>query len=89
MLTISTCVILKHSGLVTVQGVELLITYMCLTIDGVWIGWLDLLHLYTQLVTKSNYSATANVQNLQITDTHKPLSSVYYSLHYPFPGNGF
>jgi hypothetical protein len=26
---------------------------------------------------------------LQITDTHRLVSSVYYSLHSPFPGNGF
>jgi hypothetical protein len=36
--------------------------------DGVWIGGLDLLtHLYTPLGTTSNYSATANLHNSQIT----------------------
>jgi hypothetical protein len=42
-------------------------------------SWLDLLITYT--ITTHDY-------NLQITDTHL-VSSVYYSLHKPFPGNGF
>jgi hypothetical protein len=38
------------------------------TIDGVWIGELDLLtHLYTPLGSTSNYGATGNLHTLQIT----------------------
>jgi hypothetical protein len=33
------------------------VTYLGWLLDGVWIGWLDLLHLYAHLVTKSNYCA--------------------------------
>jgi hypothetical protein len=29
-------------------------------LDAVWIGWLDLLHLYIQLVTISNYNTIAD-----------------------------
>jgi hypothetical protein len=37
------------------------------TIDGFWIGWLDLLRLYTQLITTSDNSATADLHTLQFT----------------------
>jgi hypothetical protein len=39
----------------------------CVTMDGVWIEWLDVLRLYTLLETKSNYSAIANHHNSQFT----------------------
>jgi hypothetical protein len=37
------------------------------TIDEVWTGWLDLLHLHTLLGTACNYSATAYLHILQFT----------------------
>jgi hypothetical protein len=45
------------------------------TKSGYWIYW-------PLTYTTLNY-------NLQITDTHRIISSVYYSLHSQFPGNGF
>jgi hypothetical protein len=46
-------------------------------------------HLYTRLVSTSNYSATANHHNSQIvTAPAKPFFSLL-CLHQPFPGNGF
>jgi hypothetical protein len=48
-------------------------------IDGVWIGeWIYWPHVH---ITQ-NYT-------LPITDTHRLVSSVHYSIHKPFPGNGF
>jgi hypothetical protein len=50
-------------------------------------GFID--HLYTRLGTTSNYSATTNLDTLQITiAAAKPFSSLL-CLHQPFPGNGF
>jgi hypothetical protein len=41
---------------------------VCVTTDGVWIGESDLVTTYTTwLVTTSNYSATADLHNSQIT----------------------
>jgi hypothetical protein len=41
---------------------------MCETVDGVWIGeWIYLLHLPHRLGTTSNYSATDNIHNSQMT----------------------
>jgi hypothetical protein len=41
---------------------------MCVTVDGVWIGWIGFIdHLYTPLGTTSNYSAIANLHNSQFT----------------------
>jgi hypothetical protein len=47
--------------------------------DGIWIGeW-----IYWQLIhTTQNYT-------VEITDTHRLVSSVYSSLQQPFPDNGF
>jgi hypothetical protein len=42
--------------------------------------WLDLLTIY-ELTTRDYI--------LHITDTNRVVSSVYYSLHQPFPCNGF
>jgi hypothetical protein len=42
-----------------------IVTCMSVTIDGFWIGFIDL--LYTRLGNTSNYSATANLYNSQIT----------------------
>jgi hypothetical protein len=42
--------------------------------------WLHLLTTHT--LTNRDYT-------LQITDPNKLMSSAYYSLHWPFPGNGF
>jgi hypothetical protein len=38
----------------------------CVTIDWVWIGEWIFDHLYTQLITTSNYSAISNLHNSQI-----------------------
>jgi hypothetical protein len=52
--------------------------------DGFWIRWLDLLHLYTQLVTTINYRAIALSTLYNLLLHHKcPQSSIVY------PGNGF
>jgi hypothetical protein len=48
-------------------------------IDGVWIGWLDLLYFYTQLVTTCIYSAIADLHTLQFTVTHTLGISVFTS----------
>jgi hypothetical protein len=44
--------------------------FRAVTIDEFWIGWLDLLHVYTQLVTTSNYSATADLHFTAHRYTH-------------------
>jgi hypothetical protein len=50
-------------------------------------GFID--HLYTSLGTTSNYSATVNLHNSQITAAlAKPFSSLL-CLNEPFLGNGF
>jgi hypothetical protein len=60
---------------------------MCVSIDGVWIGKWIYWHLYTWLETTSNYSATANLHNSQITTApDKPFPACY--LHQPLPGKG-
>jgi hypothetical protein len=41
---------------------------------GLVIGFID--HLYTQLVTTSDYSATTNLYTLQITRAHAAFSSL-------------
>jgi hypothetical protein len=46
-------------------------------------------HFNTQLVITLNYSAIANVYPLQFTRGHRLVLSVCYSLHYPYPRNGF
>jgi hypothetical protein len=51
---------------------------------GVWSGCSDLFHLYTQLVTTNNTALPLMFALLQTL-----VSSVCYSLHYPFPGNEF
>jgi hypothetical protein len=38
-------------------------------LEGVWIGWLDLLNLYTVLGTTVNYSGISNLHNSQFTKT--------------------
>jgi hypothetical protein len=48
-------------------------------LDGVWIWWLDLLHLYTQLGTTCKYSATTDLHILQFTVTHTLVFSVFTS----------
>jgi hypothetical protein len=61
--------------------------YVCgLLIDGVWIGY----WIYWPLTgrTTNNYSTIA-VSTLYSSLLHAIVSSVYYSLHWPFPGNGF
>jgi hypothetical protein len=37
------------------------------TVRGAWIGRLDLLHLYTELVTTRNYNATADLVTFLLT----------------------
>jgi hypothetical protein len=62
-----------------------IVTYICVTIDGVWIVLLDLLHSYTLKSQLQVITALPLIPAL-----HSSLvSSVYYSLDYPFPGNGF
>jgi hypothetical protein len=53
-----------------------IVTYMCyvLLLDGVLIGWLDLLHLYTQPVTTSNYNTFADFHIKDHWDTPSLLS---------------
>jgi hypothetical protein len=60
------------------------------TLDAVWIGeWICWSLVYTPLGTTSNYSATANLQNSQITTAPaKPFPSLL-CLQQPFPSNGF
>jgi hypothetical protein len=48
------------------------------TIDGVWIGWLDLLtHYANQRRTYKQWSAIADLHNLQFTVTHAKRFSVF------------
>jgi hypothetical protein len=77
--------IIKERNLLTPEFIGLNVYKYChvfrsVTIDGVWIGELDLLtHLYTPLETTSNYSAIANLFTLQITTaTAKPFSSLLF-----------
>jgi hypothetical protein len=49
-----------------------------------WMIWFDT--FYTPLRTTRCYKATTNLHISQFTAA---MSSVYYSLHCPFPGNGF
>jgi hypothetical protein len=51
--------------------------HVYVTIDGVWIGFIAL--IYTQVVTTSNYSATADLHNLQFTVTHTSVLSLLQS----------
>jgi hypothetical protein len=37
----------------------------------------------------TTYTLTTRDYSLQLTVTHRLVSSVYYGLHYPLPGNGF
>jgi hypothetical protein len=54
---------------------KLCVTYLGVTVDGVWIGFID--HMYTPLRTTSNYSDTANFHSSQIiTAPNKPFSSL-------------
>jgi hypothetical protein len=46
-------------------------------------------HFNTEFIITINYSAIAGLHTLQITDTHRLVFSVCYSLHESFPGNGF
>jgi hypothetical protein len=57
---------------------------MSVTIDGVWIGFVD--HFNTRLVTTLNYSAIADLHILKITRAH---AKSFLYLHQSFPGNGF
>jgi hypothetical protein len=54
---------------------------------GLKIGFSD--HFNTQLVIRLNYSTIADLHTLQITIAHRVVFSVYYNLHWSFPGNGF
>jgi hypothetical protein len=53
------------------------------TVDGVWIGELDLLtYFYTPLGTTSNYNATANLHSSQITTApNKPFPACCVNSH--------
>jgi hypothetical protein len=53
---------------------------------GLVIGFIDI--LYTHFVIIRN-TAQSLIYTLYSSLLHTLLSSVYYSLHYPFPGNGF
>jgi hypothetical protein len=64
---------------------------MCVTIDEVWIGGLDILttcahHSELQV---ANYSTTANFHNSQITTAPAIPFSSLLCLQQPFPSNGF
>jgi hypothetical protein len=63
-----------HSGMK-----YLILSRVLVTIDGVWISWLNLLHLYTQLGTTGNYSAIADLNTSQFTVTHALGFSVFTS----------
>jgi hypothetical protein len=55
-------------------------------LDRFWIGWLYLLkhHSGLHVITDLHLISAIYSSPLQTL-----ASSVYYSLHYPFPGNGF
>jgi hypothetical protein len=63
------CLLQAEHGMGDVNFVTCLyiVIYLGVTIDGVWIGELDLLITCTQLGITSNYSAIANIHILQIT----------------------
>jgi hypothetical protein len=50
-------------------------------------GFID--HLYTQLGTTGNYSATANLHTLRLTAAPAQSFSSLLYLQQPFPSNGF
>jgi hypothetical protein len=64
---------------------NILSCFKCVTIDGVLDYW-----IYWQLTdhTTNNYITIA-ISTLYSSLLHAVVFSVYYSLHYPFPGNGF
>jgi hypothetical protein len=66
------------------------VTILSVTVNGIWIrGWNYRPLIHSRLGTTSNYSATANLHNSQITTTPaKPISSLL-CLHQPIPCNGF
>jgi hypothetical protein len=49
--------------------------------EGFCVRWLDLLHLYTQIVTTNNYSTIADLHSLTVTEAH--IKSSLHSLN-PF-----
>jgi hypothetical protein len=53
---------------------------MLVFIDGILDWWLDLLYLYTQLVSAGN-TVLSLISTLYNSLLHPLVSSVYYSLH--------
>jgi hypothetical protein len=58
-------------------------------LDGIWIGWSDSSTPYTYHSELQAAAAQLLSSALHTWLLHTLLFSVYYSLHYPFPGNGF
>jgi hypothetical protein len=54
-------------------------------LDGVWIGWLDLVTPYTHQSELQAITALLLIATFYISLLHPLVSSVYYSLHNPCP----
>jgi hypothetical protein len=67
----------------------IILSCVLVTIDGVWIGCLDLLAPYTHHSKLWVITALPLISALYSSLLQTLVSSVYYSLHYPLSGNGF
>jgi hypothetical protein len=61
----------------------IILSYVRVTVDGVWIGVCVIEHLYIRLVTKSNTNSLTGLHTLKITVTAAHIKSSMSS-----PGNG-
>jgi hypothetical protein len=71
------------------DNIDTVMIWGCVTVDGVWIGWLNLLTPSTYHSELQAITALSLISTLYNSLLHPLVSLVYYSLHFPFPGNGF
>jgi hypothetical protein len=75
--------VIYNSNYVTKWAKIIVRVHVCVCVTyktGIWIEWLDLLHLiYSQLGTRGNYSTISVLHTLQFTVTHELRFSVFTS----------
>jgi hypothetical protein len=59
------------------------------SLDGLWIGWLYLLTPYTHHSELHVITELPLISEIYSSPLQTLASTIYYSLYYPFPGNGF